>query len=201
MKQSHVWIMLNSSVYLSMTNYNGVIILITFSKKITSGVYAINAVKRYLSVENLKTLYFSFIHSYTSYGAIIWSCAYQYKLYKLEILQKRAIRNICKVKYNEPSTPLFKYLQIPKLADIFNIQLCKYMFSYTTYGLADSQQPIFMTNSSFIPIILDTIETLMSLHVRPLVLPERLFIVHLRSGLIFPILSQILLHPVISAIK
>ena len=118
------------------------------SKKITSGVYAINAVKRYLSVENLKTLYFSFVHSYISYGAIIWSCAYQYKLHKLEILQKRAIRNICKVKYNEPSTPLFKYLQIPKLADIFNIQLCKYMFSYTTYGLADSQQPIFMTNSS-----------------------------------------------------
>ena len=102
----------------------------------------------YLVMENLKTLYFSFVHSYVSYAAIIWSCAYQYKLHKLGILQKRAIRNICKVKYNEPSTPLFKYLQIPKLADIFNIQLCKYMFSYTTYGLADSQQPIFMTNSS-----------------------------------------------------
>ena len=151
-----------------------------------------------MSVENLKTLYFSFVHSYISYGAIIWSCAYQYKLHKLEILQKRAILNICKVKYNEPSTPLFKYPHIPKLADIFNIQLCKYMFSYTTYGLADSQQPIFMTNSS---IHSHTIETLMFLLVRLIVLPERLFIVHLRSGLIFPILSKILLHPVTSAIK
>ena len=107
--------------------------------------------KRYLSVENLKTLYFSFVHSYISYGTIIGSCAYQYKLHKLEILQKRAIRNICNVKYNEPSTPLSKYLHIPKLADIFNIQLCKYMFSYTTYGLADSQQPIFMTNKYSFP--------------------------------------------------
>ena len=117
-------------------------------KKIANGIYAINAAKRYLSVENLKSLYFSFVQSYLSYGAIIWSSAYQCRLHKLEILQKKAIRNVCKANYNEPSTPLFKYLHIPKIADIFNIQLCKFMFLYSTGMLVESLQTIFTTNSN-----------------------------------------------------
>ena len=36
-----------------------------------------------------KGVYFSYVHSYLSYGAIIWSSAYQFNLglHKLEILQ------------------------------------------------------------------------------------------------------------------
>ena len=41
------------------------------AKKIGSGSYAINTVKQYLSVRNLKSLYYSFVHSYISYCAMI----------------------------------------------------------------------------------------------------------------------------------
>ena len=47
------------------------------AKKFGSGSYAINTVKKYLSVRNLKSLYYSFVHSYISYYAMIvlWSSA------------------------------------------------------------------------------------------------------------------------------
>ena len=52
------------------------------AKKIASGSYAINTVKKYLSVRNLKSLYYSFVHSYISYGAMIWSSATKHRLQK-----------------------------------------------------------------------------------------------------------------------
>ena len=51
------------------------------AKKIASGSYAINTVKKYLSVRNLKSLYYSFVHSYILYGAMIWSSANKHKKY------------------------------------------------------------------------------------------------------------------------
>ena len=63
------------------------------SRKIASGCYAINSAKKFLSVPNLKQLYFSLVHSHISYGIILWGTAFKYKIRKLEIAQKRAIRN------------------------------------------------------------------------------------------------------------
>ena len=61
------------------------------AKKVASGSYAINSAKQYLSVDNLKALYYSFVHSYLAYGTMIWCSAYQYKTQKLEKIQKKVI--------------------------------------------------------------------------------------------------------------
>ena len=90
------------------------------AKKVASGSYAINSAKRYLSVDNLKALYYSFVHSYLAYGTMIWCSAYQYKTQKLEKFPKKAIINVCNVSYNNPTTALFKKLQIPKVSDVAN---------------------------------------------------------------------------------
>ena len=49
------------------------------SKKLASGSYAINAVKRLLPIHNLKQLYFSLIHSHLSYGLLLWGSAFEYR--------------------------------------------------------------------------------------------------------------------------
>ena len=54
------------------------------SKKISSGSYAISKSKRLLSLENLKLLYYSLVHSHLNYGTILWGAAYRYRLNKLE---------------------------------------------------------------------------------------------------------------------
>ena len=53
------------------------------AKKIASGSYAINTVKKYLSVR--KFLYYSFVHSYISYGVMIWSSATKHRLHKIHV--------------------------------------------------------------------------------------------------------------------
>ena len=65
------------------------------TKKIASGAYALQAVKRYLCLDNMKSLYHSLVHSHLTYGTILWGSAFKYRLHKVEILQKKAIRNTC----------------------------------------------------------------------------------------------------------
>ena len=65
------------------------------AKKIDSESYAINTVKKYMSVRNLKSLYYSFVHSYISYGAMIWSSATKHRL----ILYNKYIE--CKIGLSE----------------------------------------------------------------------------------------------------
>ena len=53
-----------------------------------------------MSVNNLKSLYYSLIHSTLTYDTMLWGSSYQYRLHKLEILQKKSIRNMCNAGYN-----------------------------------------------------------------------------------------------------
>ena len=60
------------------------------SKKLASGSYAINAVKRLLPIHNLKQLYFSLIHSHLSYGLLLWGSAFEYRRKKVTKIQKKS---------------------------------------------------------------------------------------------------------------
>ena len=113
------------------------------TKKIASG-----AVKRYLCLDNMKSLCHSLVHSHLTYGTILWGSAFKYRLHKVEILQKKAICNTCNTVYNAPTAPLFKQLCIAKLIDVYNIQLCKLMYSYTSGTLLTPLKTIFTSNSA-----------------------------------------------------
>ena len=76
--------------------------------KMSSGLYALNKVKHILSTTNMRTLYHSLIYPYLNYGTLLWGSSHSTCLYKLEILQKKAIRTISKMNYNAHTTPLFK---------------------------------------------------------------------------------------------
>ena len=117
------------------------------AKKISSGAYAIRAAKHILSAENLKSLYFSLVHSHLIYGNMVWGSAYQCKLNKLVKLQKKCVRYICKLPYNERTSPHFKKLGIPKLSDIFNIQLGKFMYAFSTGHLPQTLRCLFVLNA------------------------------------------------------
>ena len=115
--------------------------------KLSSGAYALNSVKHSLSTHNLNTLYYSMIHPYLLYGITLWGSAYQYHLNKLETIQKKAIRNISRAAYNEPSTPLFKKLNILKINDIYHMSIGKLMFSYLHKLLPPRLLKLFKTNT------------------------------------------------------
>lgn len=116
------------------------------AKKISSGCYAINANKRYLSTSNLITLYYSLVHSHLSYGNMLWMSAYQYRLRRLEVLQNKAVRNIINAPYNASAAPIYKQLNIPRLVNINRIQLGKFVFKFTNNLLPVPLLSIFSLN-------------------------------------------------------
>jgi len=106
-------------------------------KQLSSGSYAIHTVKRYLSVDNLKLIYYSLIGSHLTCGTILWGSAHQFRLDKLETLQKKSIRSMCNAGYNAPKTSLFKQLCITKLMDIYNIHVFIHHW-YFTYSITNN---------------------------------------------------------------
>ena len=73
-------------------------------------------------------MYYSFVHSYISYGAMIWTSANKHKLQKIHRMQNGAVRNVLSARFNAPSTPIYKQLGIPKFNDIAKIQMCNIMW-------------------------------------------------------------------------
>ena len=116
------------------------------AKKISSGSYAIRSAKHILSTQNLRSLYFCLVHSHLAYGNMIWGSAYQCKLNKLVKLQKKCVRHICKLSYNESTSPHLKKLGIVKLSDIFNIQLGKFMYAFSNSQLPETLERLFVRN-------------------------------------------------------
>ena len=53
----------------------------------------------------------------------------------IDILLKKAIRNVHKTKYNDHTIPLFHSSKILKLDDMYKLQLLMFMFSYYLHHL------------------------------------------------------------------
>ena len=64
----------------------------TKQNKISKNLGLLYKAKRVLNMNALKSLYFSFVHSYLNYGNIVWASVTQTKLKKLARKQKQAIR-------------------------------------------------------------------------------------------------------------
>ena len=83
-----------------------------------------NRIKFQVNSTILHTIYNSLIHSHLHYGILCWGLSGS-RLFKL---QKKAVRIICKKKYNAHTDPLFKSLKILKIEDIYKLQSLKFYF-------------------------------------------------------------------------
>ena len=95
------------------------------SVKISKVVGVLSKCKRYLHSSVLLKIYNSLILSRINYGITCWGFDNQ-RIYKL---QKKAIRVICKTKYNAHTDPLFQKLNTLKVKDIFQNQCLRFFIS------------------------------------------------------------------------
>ncbi len=116
-------------------------------KKISSGVYAMNAAKHILSSNHLRILYNSLVQPYLNYGTLLWGNTYQKYIKQLEVQQKKAIRCIYNANYNAHSSPLFKESKILKLVDIYKFQLCRMAFHFLNDKLPSPLKRMFTRNT------------------------------------------------------
>ena len=96
--------------------------------KISKSIGIINKLKYILPRKHLLVLYNTLIHPYLLYCNVIWGNATQSAMHRLTILQKRILRIVCKAGFQDPSSKLFKQLNILKLDDVFTLQAAIFMF-------------------------------------------------------------------------
>jgi len=94
--------------------------------KIKKVIAISNRLKYYLPCETLLTIYNSLIMSRLLYGVCLWGQQSSY----ITKLQKKAIRNISKSKYNAHTEPIFKNYNILKFEHLNEIQNWKFYYKF-----------------------------------------------------------------------
>lgn len=115
--------------------------------KISAINYNLRLAKNTLNKTNLKTLYQTLIQSQLEYGINLWGGTNQTTLKRLEITQKKSIRIINKVKYNEPTKQLFKTNKLLKLNDLYKLNIAKFMYKATNNLLPNKLKLMYKPNN------------------------------------------------------
>ena len=92
--------------------------------KLSKIIGVMSRIKYQVSKKILLTIYNSLILSHLHYGILCWG----FSCHKLFKSQKKAIRVICKSKYNAHTDKLFKQLKLLKIEDIFRLQCLKFYY-------------------------------------------------------------------------
>ena len=100
------------------------------SKKISKGIGIICKAKKVMECKTLRTLYFSFIHPYITYGIEIWGRSAAVHLNTILRLQKKAVRLIKSVNRWSESAPLFLDLEILTVYQIYQYQVLTFLYKF-----------------------------------------------------------------------
>ena len=92
----------------------------TVENKIAKNIGLLYGVSQFLNEDSLKTVYFSYIHSYVNYANIVWASMYATKLKRVYLKQKHALCIVFNKDKLNHSKPLFKNLNT--LSNPINIQ-------------------------------------------------------------------------------
>lgn len=111
--------------------------------KVARSIAVINKAKQVLDYKSLHTLYCSLVLPYFHYCAEVWGNNYKSSLQSLIILQKRAIRTIHKVGYQEHTNPLFLQSKLLKFTDIVSYQTAIIMYKAKNHQLPANLQNLF----------------------------------------------------------
>ena len=84
----------------------------------------------YVNSDILVKLYYALIYPFLTYGLISWSNTSSSTTQPLFVSQKRAIRVLTFSKFREHSSPIFKCLDIVKLADLVFLNIAVFMYNF-----------------------------------------------------------------------
>ena len=103
--------------------------------KVRRNIGILSKLRYFVNITILTQLYYSLIFPYLTYGLITWGNTYPSTLKPIVILQKKAIRIISSVKYDEHTSPLFKKLNILKFSDLITLYNSLFMYDFSTGNL------------------------------------------------------------------
>lgn len=97
--------------------------------KIAKSTGILKILSRFLPIDSLISIYYALIHPYLSYCNLVWGTTPMTNLQPLIVMQKKAIRIICKQNYLAHSSPLFFQCKILKLPDLIRFRQATHVYS------------------------------------------------------------------------
>lgn len=91
----------------------------SLNKRLASGCYAVRIASNELGLSTAKLVYFSLVESHIRYGIAFWGNCSNRLFDSVFVIQKRAIRYMCKVGYREHCKPLFLKHKVLTVCCIF----------------------------------------------------------------------------------
>ena len=84
-----------------------------------------------------------------SYCILVWYSASAYLINKLFVVQKKCIRAVCNLQYNESTNNHFKELNLLKLEEIYRIDLLSHYFSTFKLNMNPNLRSVLLSNSDY----------------------------------------------------
>ena len=103
------------------------------SSKISKLIGILYKINNFLPIYVLKSIYLSLIHPYLTYGLEVYYSTAEIHRNKLFIIQKKAIRAINSLPYNEHTEQYFLSNKILKLADLHHYHIAIYIYRSLYY--------------------------------------------------------------------
>ena len=99
------------------------------NKKLIRGVGLIFKIRNLCDTSVLKSIYYSLFHSHASYGLAAWGSSRKCLEYVF-LIQKRAIRAMARLGFNDPTSLAFKNFRILKVFDMLKVQYASLMWDF-----------------------------------------------------------------------
>lgn len=100
------------------------------ANKVSRSVAILNKTKHCLPIHSMKMLYNSLITPYLNYCINVWGSTEKGNLYRLFLLQKRAVRYIFNAGYLDHTKSMFEKLQILEVHKMVQYKACIFMFNF-----------------------------------------------------------------------
>ena len=96
-------------------------------------------IRRYLSKENIKTLYYALIYSRIKYGLTVYGQAGKTNLNKIQVLQNKLLKVLSSKKFRYSTDMLHNEFKILKVEDMVKQEVLTFVFNYFN----DNLPPVF----------------------------------------------------------
>lgn len=102
------------------------------AKSVSKGLFILRYLSKMVPTSTAKLIYFSLIQSHISYGIELWGSTSKANLQKIFVLQKRAIRYLNKLNFNETCRHAFRELGIMTVASLYIYKVIIYTTNYNS---------------------------------------------------------------------
>ena len=117
--------------------------------KLKSLFHVFYNIRDYLSIDNIKTIYYTLIYSRIKYGITLYGQAGTKRLKRVQTLQNQLLKVLLGKKYRFPTDNLHRELNILKVKDITNQEILTFVHNYFANKLPAAFDNYYKTFSNF----------------------------------------------------